>query len=164
MLKILMLVIIIISTSSIGILKYWELKDRYNLLIQFRDMVYKISLEIDYFKEPLPALFKKIDHPFALEISNFINLSNFNFQEAFNNAMCVTYQSSSLITEDLNIMEKLGCFLGQSDWKNQKMQFDLLLTELDCQISEAKTSVKEKGKLYKKIGIYSGLIIGILFI
>lgn len=164
MIKGLIIIAMFISSSGIGYLKYLNLKEREDLLWTFRELIYSISTEINYFREPLEILFKKLGYPLANSIITFMNDGNCNFKKAYKLAVKMNYENSCLGNEDIKIIEKLGDFLGQSDWENQSMQLELLEENISLQLKEARLDVKEKGKMYKKIGLYFGIVIGILFI
>ena len=70
----------------------------------------------------------------------------------------------NLNKEDKDVIKGLGKLLGKTDVDGQISQLNLINNFLDTQIKQAEAE-KEKGeKLYRKLGVISGLIIVIALI
>lgn len=54
--------------------------------------------------------------------------------------------------------------IGMSDSKSEYERCELYITLLEAQISEAEKNYTELGKLYKSIGLLSGIFICIFFL
>ena len=169
MFKFIGLVGLISSCGLIGLYKFLYLKRRVKLLEDFLKIVMEIKSYINYFKEPLPELFKtigknsdskacilinEIQHQMAakpLEISKFWPLKAEQ-----------VYRNEPLTKEDMDLVKYLGEFVGQTDYDNQIIHFNYLEENLKKQIVTATDELNKKGPLLKKTGFIIGIIISIV--
>ena len=63
----------------------------------------------------------------------------------------------SLNEEDKNVVKNLGKLLGKTDIEGQLSQIDLTLSFLDGQIEKAEKEKEKNEKLYKTLGVMTGL-------
>ena len=74
------------------------------------------------------------------------------------------YSNLSFKKEDVETFLSLGRVLGTSDRLDQQKNFALILNQMDGLISEAKEERAKNEKLYKSLGIITGIGIIILLI
>ncbi len=170
MLKIIGILGLMLSFGLYGISRSNNLKLRIKLLEDFYEMIIELKGQINYFKEPLPNIFKKVGKNSNSKAFLFLNglgdeidkkgsyTSNF-----WSNKVKSTYKDD-LIPEDIEIMSYLGDFLGQTDYENHLQHFLYIENKLKNQIEKAKNTYEQKSPLYNKIGFFIGAIIGILLI
>jgi len=159
------------ASSIIGFYKAYEMKRRRNLLLDFQNLMIHFSTEMGYFKEPLPLIFERImdnnDNPANLLLRQcFLRYQQEQcpMEEIWKYAVDSVYEKEPLKTEDIQIINRYGSFLGQSDSLNQQKHFTYLQNQLEKQIREAEEDVKTKGALYSKAGVSVGAVIAIAFI
>lgn len=171
MLKIIGIIGLIISCGMFGISRSTNIKIRIELLEEYYEMVMQLKGQINYFKEPLPELFKKLAqndsskvHMFLKALCDEIHEKGFYKRDFWAKKVKCIYQDTVLTNEDIEIMIYLGDFIGQTDYNNQIQHFSYMEEKLKNQIEKTKSVYKEKGPLYNKIGFFIGAIIGILLI
>lgn len=163
-------IILAFSASTIlGLYKASEIKRRKHLLMDFKELLLRISTEMGYFKEPLPQIFQRLAGIDNKESSILLReciasytSENSDISLIWKQAAEDAYNSSPLTKEDLAVIQKCGDFLGQSDFNGQKDHFALTHAQLDRQISEAEDAIGTKGKMYGKMGVSIGLVIAII--
>ncbi|KGG81433.1 stage III sporulation protein AB [Caloranaerobacter azorensis H53214] len=161
---------IIFSCTFIG----YYLANRYNKrfinLIKLQNCIQLLETEIVYCSTPLPEalenVYNKCDKSVSFIFKDLGNLlvdnKNLNVYEAF------SYQTENLSKklyldfQDIEILMSLGRVLGISDREDQQKHFKLVLMQLEnCQKdAEEKKQVNEK--LFKNLGVLTGLAIVIL--
>lgn len=172
MFKFTAIILAFISALSVGFYKAYEIKRRKQLLLEFRDLFLQIMTEIGYFKAPLPLIFQRIKdknntsasiilRQCQLHYNIGLHHENLPFSSLWEQAIQETYREEPLKKDDLQLMTKCGVFLGQSDYKNQKQQMELFLSQLDQHIQDADQNIKTKGVLYSKAGLSIGAVIAI---
>lgn len=160
-----------VACTAIGLTKAREIRERKQLLLDFKDMVNHISTEISYFKEPLPQVFERLsagdDRESRLLLRSCLTAyisKGIHLREIWKEAVEDVYAGSSLTKEDLAVMQSCGDFLGQSDFKGQEGHFALFHQQMDRQLAEAEENIQVKGKMYGKMGVSAGLVIAVVCI
>ena len=69
-----------------------------------------------------------------------------------------------ILKEDVEILLSLGRVLGSSDRADQSKIFKLVLNQIGAQIEEAKMEKNQNEKLYRSLGVITGIGIIILLI
>lgn len=171
MIKLMGLCLGVIGCGAIGLLKARDLKDRKELLLEFKSLLLHISTEISYFKEPLPQIFERLSSEMegacGLLLRNCLTgylTKEKDMGELWKDSIDFVYESLPVTAQDTAIMKKCGAFLGQSDFKGQQEHFQLLHMQLDEQIEQAQKWIDSKGKMYERLGFSAGLVIAIALI
>ena len=171
MLKLTGIIGLILSLGLFGISKTTNLKTRISLLEDYYEMVLTLKGQINYFKEPLPDMFKKIcqnsdskAYLFIKELGDEIEQKGCYSSDFWSKKLIYIYKNNVLTKEDIEIMSYLGEFIGQTDYDNQLQHFMYMENKLKKQIENATYSYKSKGPMYNKIGFFIGAIIGIIII
>ncbi|MCI9475487.1 MAG: hypothetical protein HFE71_03260 [Emergencia sp.] len=171
MVKIIGLFLGVIGCGAIGLLKARDIKDRKQLLLEFKSLLLHISTEISYFKEPLPQIFERLsaenEGACGLLLRNCLTsylTSGRDMGELWKDSVDFVYESLPVTEQDVVLMKKCADFLGQSDFKRQQEHFLLLHRQLDEQIEEAQRWIDSKGKMYERLGFSAGLVIAIALI
>ena len=71
---------------------------------------------------------------------------------------------TNLNKEDLNIILDMGKMLGKTDIEGQVSNLEIASTFIDSQIQKAEVERQKNSKLYKTLGVVSGLAIIIILI
>lgn len=171
MLKISGIIGLVVSFGLLGISKTTNFKIRIELLEDYYEMIMILKTQINYFKEPLPELFKKVSKSgnskaFRLleVLGSEIEEKNGNTADFWAKKVTCIYQDTVLTQEDIEILSYPGEFIGQTDFNNHLQHFSYVEEKLKKQIEMAKSLYESKGPMYNKIGFFIGAIIGIIFI
>lgn len=171
MFKVLGLVGLISSCGLIGLYKSFRLKRRILLLEDFFKMVMEIKSCINYFREPLPDLFEKIQKKDGLKAHFLINETQhqtvekaLEISEIWPLKANEIYKNEPLTKDDMELIKYFGSFIGQTDYDNQIVHFNYLEESLKKQIDLAVKDSNKKGPLLKKTGFMVGIIISIVLL
>ncbi len=137
--KILGFVLIIFTTSAIGFLKSAELKGRYKKLLS-------INKSIANLKEQIRLHGGEIDR-----------LLSQSFEK-------IPVDYSNLEKGDVEIVDEFFKNLGSSDTLSEYERCELYITLLKSRSEEAEEKYLELGRIYRSIGVMSGIFICIIFI
>ena len=171
MFKLISMALILSSCTIIGFYKTFEIKHRKEILIEFQELMLKISTEMGYFREPLPILFERLitdenTHANILLrqccIGYHQNIKSFD--SLWGDALAFTYRNEPLNDDNLQIMYRCGKFLGQSDFHSQKAHFELFQQQISKEIQKAEEEIKTKAGLYCKAGLSVGAVLAIVII
>ena len=171
MLKLMGIMGLILSFGLYGISKTSRLKERVMLLEDYYEMVIALKGQKNYFKEPLPDIFKKTSknshskaHLFLKALGDDIDKKGCYTRDFWSNNLIYIYKDTPLTTEDIETMSYLGEFIGQTDYDNHLQHFSYMQEKLKKQIDKSKTIFNQKGPMYSKIGFFIGAIAGILLL
>ena len=164
-LKYLCLVLIIVITTYIGFYKSKIFSNRVKNLKDVKSSLNIFKTKVEFTYEPIKDIFK--------EISKVVYQDNENIFKSFckldddvtiswNNA--VQNSKSDFNKDDREILMLLGKMLGKTDKSGQISQIELVDNFLDKQILDAKKKKKKNEKLYRTLGVVSGLVIAIILV
>lgn len=137
--KILGFCAVIIATTAIGVLKSQQLKLRYKKLCAFQNGLMEL-------KEHIRLNSGELDH--ILKQSFTIDYNDF----------------SHLEKEETEILKEFLKKSGMSDSKAEAKRCELYANLLNPKIAQAKDNYLTLSKLYRNIGVLSGIFICIFFI
>lgn len=89
---------------------------------------------------------------------------NGSLWEAWKKGVTENLEQSPLKNEEINIIRDFGRNLGITDRETQMKNIDECMKEMDGCITGLKGEKKEKCKLYKMLGVLSGLFISIMLL
>ena len=89
-------------------------------------------------------------------------MENKNAGEAWNEA--IETSNVTIDREDKDILKNLGKLLGKTDIEGQLSEIELTSSFLDTQIKKAEQEREKNGKLYKTLGVITGIGIVIVLI
>lgn len=169
MIKYISLVAILFLAMYIGNLMSKKYINRVKELIQIKLALNIIKSKIKFTQVPLKEIFEQI-HKNTEEVNikefwkNTIKELNKNLsiEEAWENAIKRT--ETNLNKEDLNILLDMGKLLGKTDVDGQVSNLEIASTFIDTQIEKAEIEKQKNSKLYKTLGVVSGLTIIIILI
>lgn len=137
--KIIGFIAVIIATSAIGFLKSQQLKIRYKKLCAFQNGLMELKEHIRLNSGELDRILKQ---SFTIDYNDFTHLEK----------------------EDVEILKDFFDKLGMSDSIAEEKRCELYANLLNPQITGAKDKYMGLGKLYRSIGVLSGVFICIFFI
>ena len=159
--KYLMLLLILLSSTYIGILISKKYTNRVIELNIF-------STKIKFTYEPIPEMFYEISNKIEAQIGGiFKNASkkmkkNINAGEAWKQAL--EESNTNMKKEDIETLKTLSNLLGKVDIEGQISEIELVNNFIDNQIEKAEEESKKNVKMYKTLGTTVGLALVILLI
>lgn len=161
-LKFLILSLLLLITSWIGIILSKKYSNRVKELRQLKSALNIIENKIKFTYEPIPEIFKEISRKFKGSVGQIFKKSYENMiltdaGTAWENGIELT--SSNLKQEDKEALKGLGKLLGKTDVEGQVSQLSLINEFLKVQLENAEQEQQKGEKLYKKLGVISGLMI-----
>lgn len=166
-LKYILLVIIFSASTGIGITISKMYENRVKELKEFKNILNIIKTKIKFTYEPLGEIFKQISQKSTTNIEKIfeqmsIQLNYNSVNETWTN--CIQKADISINQEDKDVLKKLGKLLGQTDVEGQISEIEVTEQFLDMQIEKAEEEKKKNQKMYKTLGIVTGLVIVIILI
>ena len=171
MLRIIGLLGLVAASGLVGIMKASELKTRILLLENMQNLVLELKSQMGYFREPLLQIFEKTalksdSKAFSLPGACLTDLyeKNGDICHIWTQKAKEIYKRSPLSAEDLEILCHMGDYLGQTDFENQKMQFQCTEDRLVRQLEEARKIYLQKGAMYRKTGFFFGILAALVLL
>ena len=154
-----LLVLIIVTSSLIGNIKSKTFQKRYLELKKFKSGlgIFKSKLEFTY--EPVNEIFTDISKLVYEDEENIFK----RFTENNDWNLAVDTQNN-FNNEDKEVAKNLGKMLGKLDKSGQLNEINLVDSFIDKQIENAFEVMKKNEKLYKVLGRSAGIAIAIMFI
>ena len=171
LIKIVILALIMILTTKIGIEKASTYTVRLEELNKFKESLCFLKTKIEFTYEPLNEIFKEISS-FVYENKENIykELTSKAIDDGSDNSLFLSWQNAtktilnSVKNEDLIIIRNFGKLLGKTDKQGLISEIELTKTLIEKQIKNAEEEKIKNEKLYKSMGIVTGLGICIILI
>ncbi|MBQ9658001.1 MAG: stage III sporulation protein AB [Clostridia bacterium] len=155
-------------STLIGNIKSKKYIDRVKELKDLKMSFNIIETKIRYTYKPLKDIFEELSKGSEKEkikelLANLSqSLENLSMQEAWESALNTT--KLNLNEEDLGVISPIGKMLGKTDKDGQVSELKVIMTFLDKQIEKAEIEKAKNEKLYKTLGLITGMAIVILLI
>lgn len=170
LLKLLLSIIIFSTCTSIGFFYGNKFSNRLENLIYLEQCLKILETEIIYGSTPLPEALSNVYSKGNAKVSFIFEeikedlLMNKRKQvyESFLSIKELLYDKLYLKKPDVEIFISLGRVLGTSDREDQQKNFVLILNQISSLILEAKEERNKNEKLYRSLGLITG--IGIIII
>lgn len=167
MIKYLTLIIILMSTTYIGILISKKYLNRVKDLKEMKNALNIFSTKIKFTYEPIPQIFREISKKVKPNIANIFEKSsekmeNENAGEAWRETL--EESNTSMIKEDIEVLKNLSNLLGKVDIEGQVNEVELVENFLDTQIELAEEEKQKYARMYKTLGVTIGLAVVIILI
>lgn len=164
--------IVIISSTCIGIKASDKLNVQLELLRKMKQLVILLSGEIKYNNSYLGQAFlnvsNRICEPYKglmIQVAETLNEdTGETFAEIWKKSVEERLSKTELSKKHILKLQELGDTLGFLDKEMQISNFDLFIERLNCEIEDSVQRNKENCKLYKSLGVLSGIAIVILTI
>lgn len=169
MIKYISLIAILFLAIYIGNLMSKKYINRVKELIQIKLALNILKSKIKFTQIPLKEIFDQIHK--NMEEGNTKEFwrnvikglsNNLSIDEAWESAIKIT--ETNLNKEDLNILLDMGKLLGKTDIDGQVSNLDITSNFIDNQIEKAEAEKQKNSKLYKTLGVVTGLAIIIILI
>lgn len=162
--------ILIGATSCIGFSLASECAKRPRNLRELQSMLQMLENEISYLSNLLSEAFDRIYHGTSFdtailfkEAAGYLGENGCTADAAWERAVEENYRKLSLNCEDKTILLTFGKMLGNSDLEGQLNNIKLVSSQLKVQESKAEEMKKKNEKMYRSLGVLSGLAIAIIF-
>lgn len=165
--KNIILILILISSSYIGILISKKYQGRVKELKEMKSFLTIFCAKIKLTYEPIPQIFEELGNKENSNISYIFKIASKNMKEmpageAWLNV--INTQNTQLKKEDIEVLKGISNLLGKVDLEGQVSQIELVNNFLDNQIEKAEEESKKSVKMYKTLGITMGLAMVIIFV
>ena len=165
--KIILSTLIIFCSTNIGIIISKRYIYRLQELDEIRNCFLLMETKIRYTYEPIADIFNQIAEISSDEIRKLFQniIKNINDTDAkigWERGIAVT--DISITKEDKEILKKFGKMLGQTDKEGQISEINQIVTLLDRQIKQAELAREKNEKMYKKMGLITGIGLVIVLI
>ncbi|EIT87336.1 stage III sporulation protein SpoAB [Fictibacillus macauensis ZFHKF-1] len=163
--------LILFSTSWMGFAMAKKVKERPKQLRELKVALQSLEAEIMYGHVPLDEAFghlsRQLNEPIAAffgELAGALQETASSVPILWEEALTRLAERSSLKKAELEVLQQFGSTLGRHDRDNQKRHIQLTLSHLERELDEATAAVATYEKLYKSVGVLSGLLLIILLI
>lgn len=168
-LKIIGSAILIGATSFIGFSLASECSKRPRALRELQSMLQMLENEISYLSNLLSEAFERIykgtNFETAIlfkESAKYLCINGCTADAAWERAVEENYGKLSLNAEDKTILLTFGKMLGNSDLEGQLNNIRLVSSQLKLQEIKAEEMKKKNEKMFRSLGVLSGLAIAII--
>lgn len=167
--KIMISIVILLITSYIGIEMATSLKEREEILTDYITFLRMVQNEMVYMSNSLPTSFEMSRQKINSRLKDAIGAIVVDMSKYGTNKIDMS------ITENINNLDSLKPYdkeliistlknLGRSDLDSQNNIIENNLQIMQKQIKEANTIKIKSSKVYRTIGVITGLIIVVIFI
>lgn len=163
--KYILLIAILGLSTGIGILISKNYENRVIELKEFKNILNVMKTKIKFTYEPLAEIFKQISKDNQTNVEKIFGqmanqLTYYPAKDTWEN--CIQNADISIKQEDKDILKKLSKLLGQTDVDGQISEIEVTQNFLDAQIEKAEEEKKKNQKIYKTLGIVTGLVFVII--
>ena len=165
--KCIIYILIFSSSTYIGILISKQYSNRVNELKEIKLALNILKTKIRFTNEPLYSVFKEISSSSKGNVSNlFKNMS----ESLKNNSAKVSWEQGieneilAIKKQDRQALKSMGKLLGKTDLDGQISEIELTESFLETQILDAEKEKDKNEKLYKTLGMVTGVGIIVILI
>lgn len=169
--KIIGATLVIISTSAVGLNVAASIEKRINELKELRKILMLLRGEIDFDVLGAQSAFKEIADKVKDPYKKFLLDISGEIQEAKEDSFCKIWEKNlNTLTEkikdeeDINRLKSFGHDFGYRHKEVQISAIDLYINELDLKIDELRENMDAKMKVYRTIGIMTGLFLVLILV
>lgn len=167
--KYILIFFVLMIFSRIGNLYSKKYVNRVSELEKIKNMLNVFKAKIKFTGLTIQEIFSQIYEDNQDNIGEIFKLANeymndTSSKEAWEKALEDSKNSNNLDVEDINVLKNLGKMLGNTDIEGQVSQIELTENLLNEKIVEAQEDKRKNTKLYKALGIATGLGIAIILL
>lgn len=166
-LKMFLLIAIIVASTFLGILFSKKYSNREKELKEMKNALNMLSTKIKFTYETIPNLFIEISNKIQGTVGKIFMRSAIRMkEESAGEAWTRSFDDvpNNLLEEDITILKSLGRLLGQTDVEGQISEIEVVNQFLDTQLENARQERIKNEKMYRTLGIISGLTCAVIFI
>lgn len=154
--------LLVLSTTACGFFLSSRLKLRRDFLISFIDFLSTLETGIRYSNDDIITLVKKSMPDSMSDI--FKGSSGNDFRGFWDNSILQIPKIYGLNKEDYSLLNEFGRHLGTTDTQGQINHISLYKSLFESQLTKSENDYKNKSKLYKLLGFFSGSMLALMFI
>ena len=163
--KLSIFILIIMITTRLGFLKVNLFKTRFEELQKFKSELMFMKTKIEFNYDPIKNIFEDISAVVYENKENVFCSIKQNTNDFFKEwEKGILIYKDVLKKEDIQIIRNFGKMLGKTDKNGQISEIDLCVELIDKQIKDAEKILLKNEKLYKTLGVTSGISICIILI
>lgn len=167
--KIIGAIITVFAASFIGENKSREYKERVKYLENIQLCTSLLENEIRYTQTPIGEAIEKIKNNAQGVIENILSYvcteikkhTDRSIHKIWNEA--VDINMSGVNKNDIELLKSFGNHLGESDVEGQIKNINVFNSRISYYLKVATDESEKNCKLYRSLGMYSGLLIAVLF-
>lgn len=166
-LKTILYILIIATSSGLGIMLSQKYIKRVDELKAFKSALNMLKTKIRYTYAPLTDIFTDISKSLRGNISVLFQNAHEQIEiQGATEGFCAAIEMTNLNVskEDKQVMKNLSKLLGKTDAEGQINEIELTESFLETQIERAEIEREKNAKLYKTLGVISGVGIVIILI
>ena len=159
----------ILCAGGLGFLKGQRLRKRIRILERIVRLLDNMERELEFGREPLPEVFKKLSEKNTGELKAFLEHAAVQMQQGKDNIAAVfaenvrTYLSEGdLFAEDLQRLYALGSELGYPDRQLQIHTVAVYRQEIKELLDELKKQYPQSCRLFRTLGMAAGILLAVL--
>ena len=159
----------ILCAGGLGFLKGQRLRKRIRILERIVRLLDHMERELEFGREPLPEVFKKLSEKNTGELKAFLEHAAVQMQQGKDNIAAVfaenvrTYLSEGdLFAEDLQRLYALGSELGYPDRQLQIHTVAVYRQEIKELLDELKKQYPQSCRLFRTLGMAAGILLAVL--
>lgn len=164
--------LVLFSCSGMGLLYSYLFKKRVDDLNEWKKGIVLMKSEINFALTPLSEAFeavgKKLDGQikfFFSEMAQLLKIStNKSLDKIDNQTIRKMFKDTCLFDKDINKLISFVKNLGLTDKESQLNQMELHIKNMEEDIISAKNDEQKNNKLFKTLGVLSGIFIIVIFI
>jgi len=163
--------LLISSSSLLGLALSNKVSGRPRELKRFRMLMQMLETEVIYRASPLPAAFKNISNIAEEGFAQFFEFISdgltsrrfFTLRDAWTaGADEILAANTSLGKADIELIRNFGTVLGYSDREDQKKHFELFYVQLKHYEDMAEEERKKSSRMYRSLGFLFGAAVFII--
>lgn len=165
--KCIIYILIFSSSTYIGILISKQYSNRVRELQEIKLALNVLKTKIHFTSEPLYSIFKEISISSKGNVSNLFkniseNLKSSSARIAWEQG--IDNETLAIKKQDRQALKSMGKLLGKTDLDGQISEIELTEAFLETQISDAQKEKDKNEKLYKTLGMITGVGIIVILI
>ena len=165
--KLFLLALIIGASSVIGILFSKKYANREKEIKEMKTGLNIFATKIKFTYEPIPNLFMEIANKIGGNVGDIFQRAALNMKEqtagdAWNNAL--EEVKHNFTSEDIVVLKNLSKLLGETDLEGQISEIEVVNQFLTSQLESAGEERRKNEKMYRTLGVVTGLTIAIILI
>lgn len=165
--KIITLSLIFGCSTGIGILMANKYKKRVEELSNMKKALNIFETKMKYTYQPIPDIFEEIFKSFENNVgyifkNAYENMQNKSASESW--SIALDSVNNNMQKNDIQVLKGLSKLLGKTDIQGQISEIELTDNFLNIQIEEAKKALDKNEKLYRNLGVITGLALVIILI
>lgn len=165
-LKFIISILIVCICTYLGICKAKSYEIRERELKKIRSSLAFFKSKIEFTYEPIQEVFNQISKSVYLHKDNIFlktveNMKSLDVNTSWNKSV---EENNNFNNEDKEVLKMFGKLLGKTDKSGQLSEIEITQEFIEKQIEKAEQEKNKNSKLYKTLGITSGIGIVIILI